>query len=316
MQQEKTQIQVVIWKWNTVESESTSSVVLLLGGDATRDEKDKAGAKVRRHGSTPLAWFFDQNGKKGKSTEGIRCATSSHCIGRSSYSLQHFDVPNDLLGPGISLKGNDEKMLPQILQHSVFKVVRQFLVIDTIANRWIWKAWQSGGTPYKRRGNRWWERCQVSYCATSNPPTLGYLWAAYRPPSREESRVEAHGPTKGSTLGGENFATVAISKSTLKPKMSIGPYSLARVLQVGWWTLGVPQWLHCVRERIPKAPNAHCLIRDLGKSWKLERPGRCQLRWTPGRATWQRLGFNNRSSKAGKTSTSSIYIGSNACCNV
>ena len=79
------------------------------------------------------------------------------------------------------------------------------------------------------------------HCATSNPPTLGYLWAAYRPPSREESRVEAHGPTKGPTLGGENFATLAISKSTLKPKMSIGPYSLVRVLQVGWWTLGVPQ---------------------------------------------------------------------------
>ena len=137
-----------------------------------------------------------------------------------------------------------------------------------------------------------------------------------RPPSREESRVgevETAHPTKGSTLWGENFATLAISKSTLKPKMSIGPYSLARVLQVGWWTLGVPQWLHCVRERIPKAPNAHCLIRDLGKSWKLakERPGRCQLRWTPGRATWQRLGFNNRSSKAGNTSSSSIYIGSN-----
>ena len=91
--------------------------MLLLGGDATRDEKDKAGAKVRRHGSTSLAWFFDQNGKKGKSTKGIRRATLSHyCIGRSYYSLQHYDVPNDLLGSGISLKGNDEKMLPQILK--------------------------------------------------------------------------------------------------------------------------------------------------------------------------------------------------------
>ena len=83
----------------------------------------------------PLLGSLIKTGKKGKSTEGIRRATSSHCIGRSYYSLQHYDVPNDLLGSGISLKGNDEKMLPQILQHSVFKVVRQFLVIDTIANR-------------------------------------------------------------------------------------------------------------------------------------------------------------------------------------
>ena len=44
--------------------------------------------------------------------------------------LCHYDVPNDLLGPGFALKGNDDTFT-QILQHSVFEapVLRQILVI-------------------------------------------------------------------------------------------------------------------------------------------------------------------------------------------
>ena len=86
--------------------------------------------------------------------------------------LCHYDVPNDLLGPGFALKGNDDTFT-QILQHSVFEapVLRQILVIRqwSIQSPTIDCRVESGrrgsqvGAHPRKGGNRWWERCQVLY---------------------------------------------------------------------------------------------------------------------------------------------------------
>ena len=63
--------------------------------------------------------------------------------------------------------------------------------------------------------------------------------------------------------------------STSPPKVSMGPYSLARVLQGGLWTLGVPQWLHCERgsEKHPMPIVWFAILASHG--WPKRRGGSC-----------------------------------------
>ena len=152
------------------------------------------------------------------------------------------------------------------------------------------------------KGNRWWERCQrFVLCTTSTSTYYYYRLLSYgQPIDHPQERSEVEGRTTYKRLVirrwelRDTSPLVSNLNITQAAKMSMGPYSLARVLQRGmvdpWCTSTTPLW-----ERLGKAAKVHCPIRNLGKSWLTKQRPRGG-RWTPSRPTCPRLGFKHRSS--------------------
>ena len=143
--------------------------------------------------------------------------------------------------------------------YSVFKA----RVLAVMKYNWHWQPFWSWVEPGRRgskvgahpgKGNRWWERCQrFVLCTTSTSTYYYYRLLSYgQPIDHPQERSEVEGRTTYKRLVirrwelRDTSPLVSNLNITQAAKMSMGPYSLARVLQRGmvdpWCTSTTPLW--------------------------------------------------------------------------